>query len=159
MRYVIRAVKYFVYICIICALMLGILIVIGAAEADINTLFVGGYSSLWKIALLFAAVSAIYPKLGFIKRDASAAGSWNEIKGEVKDAIEERGFVFEKEEGESMTFRFRGFMGKLSRMFEDRITVTPSFGGVTVEGPRKDVIRICSSIERALFKEEEGDKE
>ncbi|MGM9747370.1 MAG: hypothetical protein ACI3ZN_01090 [Candidatus Cryptobacteroides sp.] len=159
MRYVIRAVKYFFYICIICALMLGILIAIGAAEADINTLFVGGYSSLWKIALLFLAVSAVYPKLGFIKRDASAAGSWDEIKGDVRKIIEERNFVFEKEEGESMTFRFKGFAGKLSRMFEDRITVTPSFGGVTVEGPRKDVIRICSSVEYVLFKEEEGKTE
>ncbi|MGN1210488.1 MAG: hypothetical protein ACI4TM_02295 [Candidatus Cryptobacteroides sp.] len=159
MRYVIRAVKYFFYICIICTLMIAILVAIGSAEADIDTLFVGGTSSLWKIALLFAAVAAVYPKLGFIKRDASIAGSWDEIKEGVKSSIEERGYVFEKEEGEKMTFRFKGFTGKLTRMFEDRITVTPAFGGVTVEGPRKDVIRLCTWAERAFLKEEDGKEE
>ena len=67
-KYLIRSIKYFFYFAIIVALMVGALILVGAVEGNIDTIFRGGWNSIWKMAILFAVVAAIYPKLGFIKR-------------------------------------------------------------------------------------------
>ncbi|MBO5195318.1 MAG: hypothetical protein J6B62_10550 [Bacteroidales bacterium] len=154
MKYFIRSVKYFIYFCAILAIMVGALILIGAAEANIETLFRGGYDALWKIAALFAVISAIYPKVGFIRREASVPGNWDEIKGDIRRYMEENHYDFEKEEAGSMSFRHKGFASRLSRMFEDRIVITPAFGGVTVDGPRKDAIRVATGIEYRMEKSE-----
>lgn len=150
MRYLIRSVKYFIYFCVILALMIGTLILIGAAEANIETLFRGGYDALWKIAILFAVISTVYPKVGFIKREASVSGSWDEIKGGIRRYMEENHYEFEKEDAGSMSFRHKGFASRLSRMFEDRVVITPAFGGVTVDGPRKDAMRVATGIEYGM---------
>lgn len=157
MRYFIRAVKYFVYFWIVLALMIGILILIGAAEADMGRLFVGGYSALWKIAILFAVISAIYPKVGFIRRQASVPGSWEEIRGDIRTYMENSHYRLEKEDAESMSFRHDGVVSRLSRMYEDRIVITPVFGGVTVDGPRKDAMRLATGIEYSCRKEDSGE--
>jgi hypothetical protein len=154
MKYFIRSVKYFIYFCAILAIMVGALILIGAAEANIETLFRGGYDALWKIAALFAVISAIYPKVGFIRREASVPGSWDDIKGDIRRYMEDNHYDFEKEEAGSMSFRHKGFASRLSRMFEDRIVITPAFGGVTVDGPRKDAIRVATGIEYRMEKSE-----
>lgn len=154
MRYFIRSVKYFIYFCAIMAIMISILILIGAAEANIETLFRGGYSALWKIALLFAAISAVYPKVSFIKREASIPGNWDEIKGDIRKYMEDNHYELEKEDAESMSFRHKGAVSRLARMYEDRITVTPTFGGVTVDGHRKDVMRVATGIEYKMRDQE-----
>lgn len=154
MKYFIRSVKYFIYFCAILAIMVGALVLIGAAEANIETLFRGGYDALWKIAALFAVISAIYPKVGFIRREASFPGSWDDIKGDIRRYMEDNHYDFEKEEAGSMSFRHKGFASRLSRMFEDRIVITPAFGGVTVDGPRKDAIRVATGIEYRMEKSE-----
>lgn len=147
MKYFIRSVKYFIYFCAIMTIMISVLILIGAAEANIETLFRGGYSALWKIAILFAVISAIYPKVSFIRREASVPGSWDEIKGDIRRYMEDNHYEFEKEDTESMSFRHKGAVSRLARMYEDRITVSMAFGGVTVEGHRKDVMRVATGIE------------
>lgn len=154
MKYFIRSVKYFIYFCAILAIMIGTLILIGAAEANIETLFRGGYDALWKIAVLFTVISAIYPKVGFIRREASVPGSWDDIKGDIRRYMEDNHYDFEKEDAGSMSFRHKGFASRLSRMFEDRIVITPAFGGVTVDGPRKDAIRVATGIEYRMEKSE-----
>lgn len=154
MKYFIRSVKYFIYFCAILAIMVGALVLIGAAEANIETLFRGGYDALWKIAALFAVISAIYPKVGFIRREASVPGSWDDIKVDIRRYMEDNHYDFEKEEAGSMSFRHKGFASRLSRMFEDRIVITPAFGGVTVDGPRKDAIRVATGIEYKMEKSE-----
>lgn len=155
MRYLIRSIKYFFYFCLLFTAIIGILILIGAAEADIDTLFVGGKKSLWQIALLFAVISAIYPKVSYIKRNASIPGSWDEIRGDVKAFMESRHYMLEKEDEGSMSFRHTGFMSRLSRMFEDRIVITPTFGGVILDGHRKDIMRLGTGLENALQPKEE----
>ncbi len=154
MKYFIRSVKYFIYFCAILAIMVGALVLIGAAEANIETLFRGGYDALWKITALFAVISAIYPKVGFIRREASVPGSWDDIKVDIRRYMEDNHYDFEKEEAGSMSFRHKGFASRLSRMFEDRIVITPAFGGVTVDGPRKDAIRVATGIEYRMEKSE-----
>lgn len=147
MKYAIRAVKYFFYIVIIVAIMFGILMAVGYLDTDINSLFKNGYNSLWQIAIVFALLSALYPSFGFMKKDVIVPGEYNEIRPLVIKAMEERGYSLESEEGENLTFRRNGGLSRLTRMLEDRITLTRDITGFQMEGLRKDVVRLVYAIE------------
>ena len=147
MKYAIRAVKYFFYIVIIVAIMFGILMAVGYLDTDINSLFKNGYNSLWQIAIVFALLSALYPSFGFMKKDVIVPGEYNEIRPIVIKAMEERGYSLESEEGENLTFRRNGGLSRLTRMLEDRITLTSDITGFQMEGLRKDVVRLVYAIE------------
>lgn len=150
MKYFIRSVKYFFSIIVIMAVILGILVLTGAAEADISTMFRNGYDSLWQIALIFAVISAIYPKFGFVKKEAMFPGSWDENKEKIASYMESRNYVAEHEEEGMMTFRHKGIFSRLSRIYEDRIVISSRFAGASVEGLRKDVFRIAAGLEYKL---------
>ena len=146
MKYFIRSVKYFFYFAILSTAIVLALVLIGAVEGDINSIFEGGYSALWKIALFYAAVAAVYPKLGFIRRDISFVS--NEVPRE--DLIEffrERRYVLESENVGAMVFRYRDLPGRLSKMFEDHVIVTREMGIYRFEGLRKDIIRLATAFE------------
>lgn len=156
MRYFIRAVKYFFYFAILTSAILAALVLIGAAEYDgIDSLFADGYDSLWKIAIFFAVIAAVYPKVGFIRRQASVQGGWEEIREGVTGFMNDRGYVLESEGNDRATYRCRGIGGRISRMMEDRVTVTPGDGCLYVEGLRKDVMRLAAGIEHRFMPETE----
>ncbi|MBO8478374.1 MAG: hypothetical protein IAB80_05770 [Bacteroidetes bacterium] len=152
MRYFIRSVKYFIYFVLIFIVMMAVLVFIGAADGNISTMFRGGYSALWKIALMFAVISAIYPSVGFIRKEVLLPGSWEEDKDTIRDFMEKRGYVLESEGTGTMSFRKTG-SGKFTRMYEDRITLTAKIGGVDMEGMRKDVVRLAMGLESRFRKD------
>ena len=151
MRYVIRAVKYFFYFCALLALMIGILILAHATDANnVETLFRDGYNSLVKIAIMFGILSAFYPMFGFQKKEAILPGEYREIRGMIIEFMESRGYRLETEQGEDMTFVCRSPVTRLFRMFEDRITLTRCISGYEVEGLRKDVVRLVHGLEQRM---------
>lgn len=156
MRYFIRTIKYFFYFVILMTVILTALVLIGAAEYNgIDSLFADGYNSLWKIAVFFAVISAVYPKVGFIRRDAYVQGEWSDIRSNVVSFMNERGYELESEGEDVVTFRRRGFADRLSRMYEDRVTVTREPGMLCLEGLRKDVMRLAASLENRFSPEQE----
>lgn len=155
MKYLVRAIKYFFYFSILCSLIIGALVFIGAVEGNIDTIFRGGWMAVLKMALLFAGVAAIYPKIGFITRDAVTAKPWKESREEFISLMKERNYELESENDQTATFRYRGIAGRISRMFEDRITVSTSADGIVLlEGLRKDVLRLCMAIENRFRPED-----
>ena len=150
MRYIARAVKYFIYFFILLALLLGIMIVFKLTGGGIESIFKEGWTSVGKIAILFALVSSVYPLFGFVKKTAIIPGEYVQIKDDVIRFMQEKGYRLEKEEGENLTFRDRGAVGRLLKMYEDRLTFTRSFSGFEIEGLRKDVIRIVYGLESAF---------
>ncbi len=155
MRYFIRAVKYFIYFTVLFIVIMAILVLTGAAEGDISTMFRGGYSALWKIAVIFAVISAIYPSVGFIRKEVLISGSWQENKDIIRDFMSGRGYVPESEDTGTMSFRKTG-MSRFSRMFEDRIVLTAKPGGLDMEGMRKDVLRLAMGLESRFRREEQS---
>ena len=150
MKYAIRAVKYFVYIVCIVAIVIGALMALGIVESEIDKVFRNGYNSLWQIALMFAALSAFYPLFGYMKKTAQAGGTLAERKAEIVKYMESKNYVLSKEEGETLKFRRRSFLQRLSRSFEDTVTVKQEFGGFELEGIRKDVVILSIGLETAL---------
>ena len=146
MKYFIRSIKYFFYFAILSTAIILALVLIGAVEGDIKSIFEGGWNALWKIAVFFAAVAAVYPKLGFIKRDLSFV-SQEVSREDIIEFFRERRYVLESETAGAMSFRYRDTAGKISKMYEDRVIVTREMGVYWFEGLRKDVIRLATSFE------------
>lgn len=147
MKYFIRAIKYFIYFAVLTTVIVTALVLIGAVEGNIDSIFEGGTDALWKIAVFFALVAAVYPKVGFITRDIPSDRDWNGIREEVLTFFRERRYELESETPQQVTFRIRGTAGKLSKMYEDRITLTIRPGGYDMEGLRKDVMRLAAGFE------------
>ena len=155
MKYIVRAVKYFFYFALLATAIITALILIGAVENDINAIFEEGYNSIWKIAIFFAAIAAVYPKLGFINRSVAVNREWNEIREEAIEFFNDRRYELETETPEQITFRIKGTAGKLSKMFEDRVIVRRVLGGYEFEGLRKDVLRLGTGFESRFCNSEE----
>lgn len=147
MQYIRRAVKSFFYFLSILVIILAILVALGMVEANLETMFRNGYDSIWQIAILLLLFAIAYPFFGFMSKETIVPGSYEEIRQGVIDFMDSRGYVLEKEDGENMTFRLRSKVNRMSRMFEDRITLTRSITGFTMEGLRKDVVRLCYGLE------------
>ena len=156
MKYTIRAIKYFFYFAILTTAIITALILIGAVENDINAIFEGGAKSLWKIAVFFAAVAAVYPKVGFMTRKVEVNRDWNEIRKEALEFFKDRRYELESETADKITFRIKGVQGRLAKMYEDRVTVTRVFDGYEFEGLRKDVLRIATGFETRFYKSTEA---
>ena len=150
MKYFIRAVKYFFYFAFLTTAIVLVLVATGMASGDINELFEGGYNALWKMAIFFAIVGAVYPKLGFTSRKIYVQKSKDEIRDAAVEYMSERSYGFESETPDSMTFRYRGTIGRLTRMYEDRIILTRTEDGYIMEGLRKDVMRLATGLEYRL---------
>ena len=146
MKYIVRAIKYFFYFAFFATAIILALVFIGLVEGDINAIFENGTNDLWKIATFFALVAAVYPNFAFITRQMPIEEDRETAKEQIKAYMMERRYVLESETTEGMTFRFHSLAGKLSKMFEDRITIKWNEEGYTIEGLRKDVLRLAAGL-------------
>ena len=146
MKYLVRALKYFVQISLIMALILGALMLSGVISKDINVAFQKGWTSVGYIALMFAGVSAFYPLFGYTRRRIVAPGDPAEYRSLIQEAFRDRGYL---PDGEG-TFRSASTWMRITRLWEDRITVTPILGGFELEGLTRDLARVASSIEHRI---------
>lgn len=142
-RYIIRSVKYFLYLIIIMTLLLAILVLLGLAEADPAEIFVGGYSSYWKIGLAFLALAAIYPRFGYSKNEII---SGVKLKPLILSVMDSRGYKLRSEEGDTMVFIKRSPLDRALRMWEDAISFTKTEAGYDIEGHTKEMVRCRSAI-------------
>ena len=152
-RYIIRAVKYFCWFAILFTLIISALAFTKfvPTENGVEGLFVHGWKSILEICGVFLVFSALYPKFGYQKRQVSIPGEWSEVSAEVKEYFADRGdYLLESETPEKLCFRARRVGVRIARLWEDRLTVTPVFGGVELEGPAKDLARIVSHMEYKL---------
>ena len=142
-RYIISSVKYFLYLIIIMTLLLAILVLLGLAEADPAEIFVGGYSSYWKIGLAFLALAAIYPRFGYSKNEII---SGVELKPLILSVMDSRGYKLRSEEGDTMVFIKRSPLDRALRMWEDAISFTKTEAGYDIEGHTQEMVRCRSAI-------------
>ena len=150
MKYIIRSVKYFFYFAILTTLIILALVFIGAVEGNIESIFEDGYSSLWKIAVFFVLVAAVYPKFGFIRKRLDTSADWNSVKEKTISYFQEKPFKIEVQTADSISFRRRNAISRITKMGEDRITLIKTDEGYYMEGLRKDVILYSTGLESAL---------
>ena len=147
MRYLIRALKYFIWFTVILCVTMGIMVALGVVEADPNLMFREGMKSVWQIAALFFVLALVYPIAGFRKINAVIPGEYNEVRDKIVSFMDSRGYALETEEGETMTFRLRSKVAAFLKMNEDRVTFIKVPGGFEVEGLRRLTVRLVSGLE------------
>ena len=150
MKYLIRSVKYFFYFAFLTTAIILVLVLIGAVEGNIEGIFEDGYNSLWKIAAFFALVAAVYPKFGFVTRKLDTGTDWDTVRNTAKAYFKEKPYKIENETSDSVSFRRRDPIGRMTKMGEDRITLRKTDEGYVLEGLRKDVYLYAAGLEHTL---------
>ena len=157
MKYFIRSVKYFFYFAILTTLIILALILIGAVEGSIDSIFEDGYNSLWKIALFFALIAAAYPKFGFVKKQLETSDDWDTVKEKAEAYFSEKPFKIVSKTADSVTFRRRDPLGRLVKMCEDHIILSRTEDGFYMEGLRKDVFLYSAGLSSILAASESAE--
>ena len=143
-----RAVKYFIQILIIFLLIVGVLMLIGYVPKDVNLAFRNGWSSIAFILAIFAVMSAVYPFFGYGKRKIRLSGDPAAYWADIDAAMEARGYqkAGELPEG-GRKYQLKSVTGRIARLWEDSISITPELGGFQAEGLIRDLARVVMSIE------------
>ena len=147
MKYIIRSLKYFCYLILLLAIIILALVLTGFVEADLSKMFVNGYDSLWQIALIMLVFALIYPRFGFSKRRAHLFGSPEDLRPDIMRVMEGLGYRVESEKDGTYTFLRRSGFSRALKMWEDRITISPTALGLEVEGLTRDLSRIVSALD------------
>jgi len=147
MKYVVRAVKYFLTMALLVVVILALLNYYQFHNWNLLLSLRGGARSLLWIALMLGGFSAVYPSFGYACRPLDVRGEPDEILPVIRAYMEDKGYRIEKEGPEVVTFRIRSPFTRLMRTFEDRITFTRTHAGYTIEGLNREIVRLKSAIE------------
>ena len=150
MTYLRRALKYFIQICLIFAIIIGALMLSGMVSKDISVAFQHGWTSVWWILALIAVMSLAYPFFGYQKRKINVKGDPADYKDGIVQALGARNYVLEDDREGELKFRLSSPVNRAARMWEDRITLTPVLGGYVAEGLARDLVRVVGAIEHAF---------
>ena len=159
MRYIIRALKYFVQITVIMTLILAALMLAGVVSRDIDIAFRSGWKSVGYILAMFAAVAAVYPYFGYARRSVAIRGEYPEIREGILAALKGRGYMLEKEDRENLVFRLASPLARVARLWEDRLTFTRELGGYSIEGLNKDLVRVAGALQYRFRQEADPEKQ
>lgn len=161
MKYIVRVIKYFVYITMVMALMLVVLSALGLVSSDINVMFRDGWNSVWKILVMFFLVSLVYPRFGYTRRTVHIPGSYDQIRDGVVSYMEEHRYRLDREEGENLTFKqsplFKNEFLRIRGLgfFNEPIQMERDFAGFIMEGATRKVTRLASGLEAKFRNPEE----
>lgn len=156
MKYILRAAAYFLKMTVILVIIIFALAKLKFVNADLGTMFVNGYDSLWQIAAILAVFSAIYPKMGYSRREARALGDPAGAEPALKEVMENHGYKFDSEDPENgMLFVKRSPLQRALAIWEDGVTVKKTLAGYEFEGSTKIIVRLVSALEYKLRAPEE----
>ena len=141
MKYLIRSLKYFVALCVLCVVLMALMILTGSsnltAEETIYLMFHSDRFVLLGVAMVVLA--AAYPRFGFITRRVE--GDVEQHRIQINNALHTAGFRLVKEEDGVLFFRGDGLLKRLSLLFEDEISVRQYGQWIEIEGIRRGVAK------------------
>ena len=155
MKYFIRSVKYLVYFTVMCGIILVLTFHFSVKPEGItlmDMLLVDG--SIYKMLIFFVAVAAIYPALGFQKKEVYVS-NFKEHKKEIIELFENANYVVASESATTISFKLRNPFLRLLRICEDYVTIDFSGNPILMEVLRKDILRFSRGIEYICRSEEE----
>lgn len=139
-RYFIRAIKYFIYLAVIFSVIYAILIITGQ-----TTLSAFSYTlhsdRVWWLVAAFILLPAAQPSYGYVRRGLRGRMVTEENRRKVLETMEAGRYVLVNEVHDTMTFRAATTASRLRLLYEDKITVTLDKDKITIEGPRKEVVK------------------
>ena len=146
MKYLLRSIKYFIYLAIMLAIFIAALLALGFIEGPIDNIFKNGADSIWQMALIVAAFAAVYPMLGYGKRNVRIYGEPEQVWPEIVELMKGRGYILTEGDAQGAKFRLASNLGRVMRMGEDTITFTRNIGGYSLEGRTKEIVRLDTGL-------------
>lgn len=142
MKYLIRSVKYFVALCVICMGVVALMLLTGTSALSAEETLYAMFHTTRYARLLAAIVvlAALYPRFGFIRRRTE--GDVEEDREQIHQAFRAAGFELRSEEEGVMTFRAATLPHRLMLLFEDEIRVSQYGQWIELEGIRRGVARV-----------------
>lgn len=147
-RYLIRALKSFVYIAAIFFLILAFMYTFSEkTKPDLS--FVGLIPEWKRMLGFFALFAATYPLVSFVRKEVWLSKPFAEERINIIGALNNVGYELESDRDGVLKFRLKNkFYGFMRLFFEDALEVDYSAGSpITVLGMRRDVYRIARHIE------------
>lgn len=144
-KYLIRVLKYMVYLAVVFFLIIAIFSVMSKSEFSYQSLFRPGTGI--QMIVFFFVISFIYPIFGFVKKPVYLNHSFIEERAKIIEVFTNSRYKQVGETDTTLTFRHTSTLIRVMRMFEDDITVDFSDNPITLDGQRKDVYRIVRTIE------------
>lgn len=146
MKYLLRAVKYYIYLWVILALVILILQTAHLVQGSIEDMFIHGYDSLWQMAIVMAVLALLYPRMGYTRRHVRIKGSPEETAPKLAEYMRARGYKLSKQDGDTCVWHMSGLFTRIVKMGEDAVTITRVMDGYEIEGLTKEVIRIDTAL-------------
>ena len=146
-KYIIRSLKYLVYFVIIFLLITGLVYFFSTQKgAGLSYAEMFQEGSGIKLIIFFVLVAASYPALGFGKRELHLNGDYSKYAAIVERAMTELEYKIESQDDKKIVFRCTIGSKRLGRMYEDAIVFNIEGNPVIIEGLRKDVARVLSTV-------------
>lgn len=157
MQYLRRAVKFLIEFMIIFFVITGLvwfLTIRKGGEVPYSQIFAEG--AVPKLVIFFVAAAAIYPYLSFIKRRIHLNGTFADYRSIIVEAFRELGYIIEEENDRKIDFRMERSADRVTRFFEDRITVSKTENPIVLSGYRRDLERLVRNINYKIAQQEES---
>lgn len=140
MRYFVRAVKYFIKLMILLAVIFALMVWSGTSEFSADGFFNEFFSSLR--GRIFSVVvilwCAVYPKVEYITRHVSDVEVQRDRPG-IISAFEAAGMRLESRSDTELVFRSASLLKRMLYMGEDTVRVTASGDGIDLDGSRRQI--------------------
>lgn len=140
-QYIRRSVGYFIKLAVLLALLYLLMCFTGTArvsgQAFVDELF-GTPRGVMLIAAL-VVLAVFYPRFGYVSRRVEGMDIEAD-RDAVIAAMHSANYILTVEKEKSMSFRAGSGLRRLWLVFDDKVVIRASGSGVTVEGPRKEVV-------------------
>ncbi|MBQ7855867.1 MAG: hypothetical protein IJ348_01975 [Alistipes sp.] len=141
MRYLVKSLKYFVALCVLCGALVWLNISTSGSGMLSTSEVISLYFSTWNGWAMVAAVvllSATYPFFGFIRRYVD--GDVVRNRQQVLAAMEMMGYSLVRECDGVLYFR-ANLLQRITTLFEDEIKVCQAGDKIELSGLRRAVVR------------------
>ena len=141
--YLLRAVKYFIWLVILIALIFVLMNITGYSQVgydQLNILYTTTQGRL--VILLVVGLSLVHPLIGFTKRSIPRVKTADLIL-----FMQNMGYRLEQKEGKVMTFRSRRKVESLLSRFDNKLVIDNSGDRTVIEGARKRAVIVAYRLE------------
>ena len=146
-RYLIRSLKYFAALCVLCMAIMALNLTTGMASLSLEeTLYVMFHTPRGlMLPAVIVLLAAFYPRFGFIVRRVE--GDVEEHREQIVNAFRSAGFELRREEDDALFFRAKGPLHRLLLLGEDEIKVSQYGQWIELEGIRRGVARVIYRLD------------
>lgn len=156
MKYLTRAAKYFLSLCVLCVVLVTILYTLGmAAGTPQEMLYMLAYTPkgwIFFVALVF--LSALWPRIGYTT--VRIEGDLQADRPRIDEAFRAEGYQASATRDDGLLiYRATGLWRRIGLRFDDAVSVSQQGSQIEMEGARKAVVRIGTRLEKTLKQEHE----